>query len=267
MSNRLDRQEATGRAFYMAGRGNLFGMPTHPSADSNATTGVPTNGIPGFAPGALFFNWLATGNSGSYLFVNIGTFASAQWLEIDGTSAASLLFGNGLAPLTTMGNLFKYADGTGVQPGSTAGDIVVLTYTLPANSLDGTGFRELIFEAEGNFAATGNNKTVKLFFNATTAVVGSAVTGGTAIATTGVSAGNNVGWGLKGKVWKYGAANSNTQLTKQIFAFVGGGSYTTAKTVNTTATENAAIIMAVTVNCATATTDCNVMAAEITGIN
>lgn len=83
MANRLDRQDATGRSGYMAGRGNTDGFPTHGGGDSDATTGVPTNGIQGFAPGAIFRNW--KGSSGTTLYVNIGTFLSATWLNVDGS--------------------------------------------------------------------------------------------------------------------------------------------------------------------------------------
>src|ERR1035441_5747477 len=81
--NRLDRQDATGRSGYMPGRGNTDGFPMHSGGDFTAGTGVPLNGIQGFIPGAIFRNFL--GSNGTTLYVNVGTFASATWLNIDGT--------------------------------------------------------------------------------------------------------------------------------------------------------------------------------------
>lgn len=78
----LDIQSAVDRLVNYAGRGRLWGFPTM-SQTSNATTGVPTNGTQGWAPGALFFNFKAA-SAGTMLYVNVGTFSSSVWLNIDG---------------------------------------------------------------------------------------------------------------------------------------------------------------------------------------
>jgi hypothetical protein len=47
---------------------------------NNVTTGVPTNGISGYAPGCLFIN--SIGSAGSLVYTNVGTSTSATWLNI-----------------------------------------------------------------------------------------------------------------------------------------------------------------------------------------
>ena len=145
------------------------------------------------------------------------------------------------------GTLYRLISGTGINPGGTGQDYVVASFSLPANSLDGISNRILQFSASGNLAANSNNKTMKLFFNCTTATVGSAVTGGTTIATTSVSTGSGVGWMLTATVAKYGAPNSNTQIYQETGTIVGTvhGGLGVAGAI--TATENAPILCAVTI--------------------
>ena len=78
---RLDIDSGVDRLMYLSGNGHMIGLPTRPGTSSAATTGVPTNGIQGFAPGALFLNFKSSG-PGSALYVNQGTFASATWLNL-----------------------------------------------------------------------------------------------------------------------------------------------------------------------------------------
>lgn len=77
---RLDIQSGVDRLMYVAGQGHMIGLPTRPGSSSAATTGVPTNGIQGFAPGAMFLNF--KGSIGSLHYVNTGTFASATWTNV-----------------------------------------------------------------------------------------------------------------------------------------------------------------------------------------
>lgn len=77
---RFDLFSGVDRYFYYPGVGHLLGLPTRPGTSSTATTGVPTNGIQGFAPGALFWNF--KGSTGSLFYVNTGTFASATWSNL-----------------------------------------------------------------------------------------------------------------------------------------------------------------------------------------
>jgi len=166
----------------------------------------------------------------------------------------AISFGAGSADAPASGNITKQVSQPGVSPGATAADNVLAVYSIPASSFDVAG-RGINILAMGAFAATGNNKTVKIIFNATTAVVGSTVTGGTTIATTGVSAGNNVAFRLESNVFKYGAAGANTQLGLNVVSQVGATIAAPAVPAALTATESGAILIAITGNAATATTD------------
>jgi len=254
MSRRQDIQDATGRVEYLAGRGTLQAWGT----------AAPTNGVTGFAPGC---QWQDIKNGKVYVNSGVGaSFTNAQWVEDDGTSGAGNLFGGGTALALGSGNIYRNVFGpAGSSPALTAADIVVDVYSLPANSFDGTGFRGLSITAAGNFAANVNAKVPKIFIGCTTAVIGSAVTGGTAIATG--TTGNGVGWFLNSQVFKYGAANSNTQIWQETATVTGtahGGMSTAAAL---TMTENAAILIAVTMNCTTTNTDGTLWWWEVSAFN
>lgn len=215
------------------------------------------------------------------------TFVSAYdgtnyyWILISGTALANALgsyapstwatqFGSGTGTFLEEGNLYRQAYGisdVGGQPAATGADKVIAAYTLPANSLDGTGFRGLNFQMQGNFAATGNNKTCKIIVGCTTAAVGTTVTGGTTLCTTGVSAGNNLPWYLSGTLFKYGAANFNTQSGMMTGLIIGTTHSGATLAVNLTLTENAAILIAFTGNAATAATDIQMTLAEVNAMN
>lgn len=154
------------------------------------------------------------------------------------------------------GSLYKQISNTGVSPASTAADVVLAVYTLPASTLTRAANTNspvvLDIVAAGNFAATANNKTVKIIWNATTAVVGSAVTGGTTIASTGVVAINNLGFVMEAFV---GYNGSNSQYTQAVFVQAGATTVSQALSAAATATDSADILIAVTGNAATATTD------------
>lgn len=78
MTTWLDIQAAVDRLMNVAGRGRLIGLPAL-SASSNAS-GVPTNGLQGWAPSAIWFNY--KGSIGSFFYVNTGTFASSTWTNV-----------------------------------------------------------------------------------------------------------------------------------------------------------------------------------------
>ncbi len=90
--SRNDIQSGVDRDNLMPGIGHMRGFPTRPGESSAATTGVPTAGIAGFAPGALFHNF--KGSVGSLLYVNRGTVSSATWVNV-----VSMLIGIGLSVL------------------------------------------------------------------------------------------------------------------------------------------------------------------------
>lgn len=78
--SRLDIDAGVDRLLFINGQGHMIGLPTRPGTSSAATTGVPTNGIAGFAPSALFLNF--KGSAGSALYINIGTNLSATWQNV-----------------------------------------------------------------------------------------------------------------------------------------------------------------------------------------
>ena len=100
----------------------------------------------------------------------------------------------------------------------------------------------------GGTGPTTNDKRVKLWFNAT--ISGASVTGGTVIADTGPWVNgsvpnNNVGWQLMANVFKYGAAEANTQYA-QGSAILGGVHGGIDAPMFMTAVESAAIVIALT---------------------
>ena len=111
------------------------------------------------------------------------------------------------------------------------------------------------FNAVGSVGATANNKRIKIIYNPTAAVVGSTVSGGTIIADTGTSTVSGAGWSLSAQVFKYGAAGSNTQLAIHQAAQVGSIVSSLIAPAAVTAVESGAILVAVTGNAGTATSD------------
>ena len=176
-------------------------------------------------------------------------------------------FGSGAATFFEEGNIVRQISGTGINPGATGADNVLAVYSLPANSLDIAG-RGLCIMAMGSFASNTNVKRVKLVFNPTAAVVGSTVSGGTVIADTGnYSTTGAVGWQLIANTFKYGALGSNTQICLHESAQVGSVVGSLLVPTMTTATESGAILVAVTGNAATATTDIALNLMEIQAMN
>jgi hypothetical protein len=174
-------------------------------------------------------------------------------------------FGASNAPILSEGNLNVQVSSAGVQPGATGVDNVLAVYTLPGNAFDVAG-RGISITAAGSFAATANNKRLKIVFNATTAVVGSTVTGGSIICDTGTVAQNGGGWQLMASVFKYGAAGSNTQIGIHNQAIVSTAVAPVAPSL-ITATESGAILIAVTGNATTAASDIVFNFLEVNAMN
>ncbi len=74
-TTRRDIQDATGRAEFLAGVGwmRAYGTKDQPT---------PTDGQAGFGPGCLWQNPYAAALSGTALYVNVGTSAVSNWLNI-----------------------------------------------------------------------------------------------------------------------------------------------------------------------------------------
>lgn len=166
------------------------------------------------------------------------------------------------------GNLATTVVSAGQNPGATGSDYVLAVMTIPANAFDGQSYpaatnRMATIIANGSFAANGNTKTLKIVVNATNPVVGSALSGGTTIGTTGAVTTSGGGWQMGAAIIKYGAAGSNTQLAVHQAAQVGATvSALTAPTL-LTATETSPMTIAITGNAATTATDIVFNFAEI----
>jgi hypothetical protein len=204
---------------------------------------------------------IATGVLASFYSMKPGV-----WFSDVGTGSA-FTFGAGTAAFGPEGNIFAGVYGaTANEPSATGGDYVLAVFSLPANSFSAAG-KGIIVQGAGGYGGTANTKTVKLIFNPSAAVVGSTVTGGTTIATTGALTQSGTGWELLATAYKFGAANSNTQYAQQIRATSGAVEAGVGAPVFPTATENAAILVAVTGNAATATSDINLNLFTINALN
>ena len=178
----------------------------------------------------------------------------------------STQFGKGGAVFYEEGNLIRNVS-AGISPGTINNDNVLAVYTLAANSFDISG-RGLNFVAEGSVANNTNSKRLKLWFGATTAVVGSAISGGTLIADTGAyTTTGAAGWILEANVFKYGITGSNTQVALHAAAQIGSTVGSLLVPTLLTGTESGPIIVAVTGNAVTATTDIVMNFFEINAMN
>jgi hypothetical protein len=179
-------------------------------------------------------------------------------------------FGLGTGAVAREGTIFRQNfAAAGVSPGATGADNVIAVFSLPGNSFDIAG-RGISITAQGKLATNANTKQIKIYFNATTAVLGSTVTGGTVIADTAAQTGSNVGWLLGANVYKIGAAASNTQYAQCDGGWVGGthlGGGASNLPMFPTAVESAAILIAVTGNCTTTATDIVLNSFVITALN
>jgi hypothetical protein len=182
------------------------------------------------------------------------------------TATLSEFFGNGTAIFALEGNI-SCQPSAGVNPGATAADNVLAVFSIPANSFDQAG-RGIAISAAGGFGATTNNKRVKIIIGAVSAVVGSTIgSGGTTIADTGTVATNGGGWQLQASVFKYGAAGSNTQAAVHNQAQMGSATAALLAPSALTLAENLPILVAVTGNATTATTDIALGVLEVNATN
>ena len=107
-------------------------------------------------------------------------------------------FGGGVGTFAEEGNVYKSpVSQVGSSPAGTGSDYVLSVFSLPANSFD-IANRMLTLESYFDVANNTNSKRIKLYWNCTTAVVGSVVTGGTVIADSGAytttgAAGGSIG--------------------------------------------------------------------------
>lgn len=226
----------------------------------SATTdpGAANDNTQDYGPGSI---WVNTANLRVWMCVANST-GAAVW-ALDGVqpgvgvepSSMITQFGSGAATFPEEGNINRQISASGVNPGATGVDSVLAAYSLPANSFD-QALRGITISAAGSFAATSNNKRVKIIFNPATAVVGSTIgSGGTTICDTGTVTTSGTGWQLQASVFKYGAAGSNTQIGIHNQAQIGAAVASMLAPSLITATESGAITLAVTGNATTATSD------------
>jgi hypothetical protein len=173
----------------------------------------------------------------------------------------------GVIPMGESGNLSVITAQPGINPASTAADIVLAAYKLPAGALD-VANRILEITANGSTAANTNTKTIKMIAGATNPVVGQAVVGGTIIASATI---NTVpgggGWSLAAQITKFGAKGSNTQQALHSAAqtgnVVGALQAPSALALN----EAQPITIVVTGNAATTATDISFNSLQVVGMN
>ncbi len=188
--------------------------------------------------------------------------------DLPNTTAIS--FGDTPSPLginmTDIGSAGKFLS-AGTNPGTAGGDYIVAVFALPAGTFGQLG-RGLLFEAGGGFANNTNAKRCKLIWQPTTTpVVGALVSGGTAIADTGIySTTGAVGWSLAANVFKLGALGSNTQLGIHLGAQIGATVGSLLSPQALTAVESGIIYVALTAN-GVATTDITVNFMFTNGVN
>ena len=232
-----------------AGYINNFVATTDPTVTNDASQGYGVGST-----------WINTSNSRQWICLT-NAIGAAAWVLAGvvpgvGVEPSSMLtqFGSGTNSFPEEGNVYRTAS-AGVNPGGTGGDYVLANFSLSANSFDVAG-RGVNLVAMGSVANNTNVKTLKLFAGATTAVVGSAITGGTLIASTGAySTTGAAAWQLVANVYKYGAAGSNTQIA--LHETVQIGATIPALTVPTllTLVESGTVNLTVTGNAATTATD------------
>jgi hypothetical protein len=175
-------------------------------------------------------------------------------------------FGSGGAGFTREGNLYRHAT-AGLNPGTINGLYVVDVFSLVGSSFDVAG-RGISISAMGSVANNVNSKTIAIYYNCTTAVVGSLVTGGTVIATTGAyTTTGAAAFQLLVNVYKYGAAGSNTQVSTHETAQIGTTLPALTIPQLLTATESGTILIAVVCDAVTATTDITLNLFAINGMD
>lgn len=179
--------------------------------------------------------------------------ATTEVFTLSQVGAIPAQFGGGTAVMEESGNVNAQTGNPLANPASITNDNVLAAYTVPANSLSAAG-KGLEITVAGNFPLTDTQaKRVKLIWNPTSAVVGSAVATNTTsflLGDTGstTNAGVPAGWIIQSQVYKYGVAGSNTQIGQEtgviVGAIHGGCGLASALTTN----ESLPILIAVTGN-------------------
>ncbi len=237
---------------------------TDPTSSNDATQGYSVGSVWFNSTAGYLRTWICRDNTASaakWVFegADYGNGGTTPNIEV-------VQFGSGSNAASAEGNIYREVVASR-NPGGTAADYVVGTFSLSASSFDATG-RGVNLLAQGSVANNTNSKRIKLYWNCTTATLGSVVTGGTVIADTGAyTTAAAVGWTVESNVFKYGANGSNTQLALHVSAQIGSVVGSLLVPTATTATESGAILCAVTANAATTATDIVYNFFEINALN
>lgn len=152
---RDDVQDGTGQRTNIVGRGFMrgFGIGTQYETGKNGSiggiAGNPIQGEIGYGPGATFQNPLAT-TTGNYLWVNIGTFASANWINVDNSLLDS--------PLTTMALKLNGSTSTTIAP--TAANLLAADFTTTIFNGTTSGATGITLPSTANLIAAVPNPQV-----------------------------------------------------------------------------------------------------------
>jgi hypothetical protein len=184
-------------------------------------------------------------------------------LNAQQAAAIGAAFGNGAAQFDPNnitntigddGNLFVQTVSAGRSPGSTGNDNVLAAFSIPAAAFD-IANRGVNICAYGSIVNNANAKRLKIIVGCTAAVVGQAVSGGTAIADTASVTTVGGGFSLQANLFKYGAAGSNTQIAIHEASQIGSTVQSLIAPSLLTLNEAAPILCALTGNAGTATSD------------
>jgi hypothetical protein len=158
-------------------------------------------------------------------------------------------------------------NGAGISPGTINNDNVLVVWTIPANLFDVAG-RALEIQANGSVANNVNSKRIKIIVNPSTAVVGSAVVGGTTIADSGAYTTTGLaGWQIGAFISKYGASGSNTQIAVHAPTLIGVTNSPLVAPSALTLVESASFTIVITGNAVTAVGDIVMNFAQIFATN
>ena len=146
------------------------------------------------------------------------------------------------------GNIYSNAGAAIQGNAAVTTNTVLATALIPANSFDGIQSRVLSFFAAGKFAATGNNKVIRIYFGSDFQTVGQPVvsTASAIIADSGVVTTNTGGWNANAQVTKYGVPGSNTQIGVNMGIITGVSHVGTTAPVSLTGVENGPLYITVT---------------------
>ncbi len=197
--------------------------------------------------------------------------ATFSYFTLNQLGLGPSLFGGGTGTIKESGNLSSQVGNPLSNPASITNDNVLAVYSLPASSLNASGVG-IEVTASGNFAADSQAKRVKLIWNPTAAVVGSAVaTNSTSflLGDTGstTNAGALAGWVLQAEVYKYGVAGSNTQIGQFLDGSIAATNLGVGVASALTNNESGAILLAVTGNATTSVGDISLYNMNVEGFN